>query len=170
VARVVERGNDAEMQLRNLMTNERLRAVDMSDALATVQLFHALRAGEIVAMQGDRVYRGSGMTVPFFGRPARFPTGPFALARAAGVPVVPGLVVRTGWLRYRLVVGQPLLLDPSQPQDVALRHALMHAVAFLEAHLRRWDSQWLNFFEFWSRTPVAPASAPTRGQCEDLPR
>ena len=57
VARVVEPGNQAEATLRDLMVNERLRVVDMADPLATVRAAHALRAGEIVAMQGDRVFR-----------------------------------------------------------------------------------------------------------------
>jgi phosphatidylinositol dimannoside acyltransferase len=155
VARVVERGNDAEMQLRNLMTNDRLRVVDLSEPIAAVELLYALRAGEIVAMQGDRVYRGVGVLVPFFGRPTPFPAGPFHLAHAAGVPVVPGLVIRTGWLRYRMVVGPPLRLDPSQPRDVAVLEALTKAVSFLEDHLRGWPSQWLNFFEIW---PIATRS------------
>ena len=71
-------------------------------------------------MQGDRVFRGAGASVTFFGRPTRFPAGPFHLAYAAGVPVVPGLVVRTGWLRYRMIVGPPMRLDASEPADVAV--------------------------------------------------
>ena len=38
VARVVEPGNPAEAQLRDLMVNERLRVVDLTDPLATVVL------------------------------------------------------------------------------------------------------------------------------------
>jgi predicted LPLAT superfamily acyltransferase len=154
VARVVEQGNSAEARLRDLMVNERLRVVDLSDPLAIVQLLHALRAGEIVAMQGDRVFGGSGLSVPFFGRPTRFPVGPFHLAYAAGVPVLPGLVVRTGWLRYRMAIGPRIDLDPSEPRDEAVSRGLAQAVAFLEAHLRRWPDQWLNFYDFW------PAAAP----------
>ena len=174
VARVVEHGNQAERQLRDLMTNERLRPVDVSDPVAAVQLLHALRAGEIVAMQGDRVFRGAGTTVTFFGRPTRFPAGPFHLAHAAGVPVVPGLVVRTGWLRYRMIVGPPLLLDPTE----SIPQALTRAVAFLEDHLRRWPSQWLNFFDFWpaslradaaAETPIGPLVPNAPASCEDRP-
>jgi phosphatidylinositol dimannoside acyltransferase len=165
VARVVERGNDAEMRLRNLMTNDRLRAVDLSDPAAVVELLHVLRAGEIVAMQGDRVYRGKGVQVPFFGRPTPFPPGPFHLAYAAGVPVVPGLVIRTGWLRYRMVVSPPIELDRSQPRDAAVAAALSTAVSFLEGHLRAWPSQWLNFFEIW---PAAARAGDTT-DLADLP-
>ena len=181
VARVVEPGNPAEAWLRDLMANERLRVVDLSDPVATVQLLHALRAGEIVAMQGDRVFRGAGAGVTFFGRPARFPVGPFHLARAAGVPVLPGLVVRTGWLRYRMIVGSPLHLDASEPRDVAVLGALEQAVAFLEEHLRRWHGQWLNFYDFWPPAPPsealaqAPPAPPVRtvaarrASCPDAP-
>jgi predicted LPLAT superfamily acyltransferase len=178
VARVVEPGNQAEAQLRDLMVNERLRVVDLSDPLATVQLLHALRAGEIVAMQGDRVFRGTGAGVTFFGRPTRFPVGPFHLAYAAGVPVVPGLVVRTGWLRYRMIVGPPLLLDTSEPRDVAVMGALRQAVSFLEAHLQRWHTQWLNFYEFWptstgsetvSPAPPVPPVPERTASCPDMP-
>lgn len=178
VARVVEPGNPAEDQLRDLMASERLRVVDVSDPLATVELLSALREGEIVAMQGDRVFRGIGVSVPFFGRPTRFPPGPFHLARAAGAPVVPGFVVRTGWLRYRMVVGPPLRLDPSAPRDAAVRDALARAVCSLEAHLRRWPGQWLNFYDFWpaagpERAPHAvstPSLSERAASCPDTPR
>ena len=175
VARVVERDNPAERQLRDLMTNERLTAIDLSDPLASIQLLHALRAGEIVAMQGDRVFRGKGLVTPFFGRPTAFPPGPFYLAHAAGVAVVPGVVLRTGWLRYRMIVGEPLPLDHAKDRDAAVGEALASGVSFLEAHLRRWHSQWLNFYDFWPADrvePAAPEPAPDgagspRASCTD---
>jgi len=177
VARVVEPGNPAETTLRDLMVSERLRVVDMADPLATVTLLGALRAGEIVAMQGDRVFRGAGVEVPFFGRPAHFPVGPFHVARAAGVPVVPGLVVRTGWLRYRMVVAPAIHLDASEPAAAAVQAGLEQAVSFLEAHLRRWPSQWLNFYDFWQATAhaaaapprAAPAVSTRSAPCQDAP-
>ena len=178
VARVVEPGNPAEAQLRDLMVNERLRIVDLTDPLATVSLLRALRAGEIVAMQGDRVFRSAGASVTFFGRPTRFPVGPFHLAYAAGVAVVPGLVVRTGWLRYRMVVGEPIRLDPSGPADVEVQRALERAVCFLEGHLRRWHTQWLNFYDFWpapprpeplAQAPPAPPVSTRSAPCPDAP-
>lgn len=162
VARVVEPNNLAERQLRDLMTNERLRAVDLLDPTAVLQLLSALRAGDIVAMQGDRLLHGSGVTVPFFGRPTRFPTGPFHVALAAGVPVVPGIVVRTGWLRYRMMVAQPLWMDSGQPRDESIKQAVTGATAFLEARLREYPQQWLNFFDIWP----ADASHPVQQKCE----
>ena len=34
---------------------------------------------------------------------------------------------------------------------MAVPRALEQAVSFLEAHLQRWPSQWLNFYDFWPR-------------------
>ena len=147
VARVVERGNPSEMMLRDLMANERLRIVQLNDdPLAVVELLGALRAGEIVAMQGDRTYGPNHAPVPFFGSPVNFPLGPFVLSRASGAPVLPGIVVRQSWLRYRVIVGEPISPgDREQP----LTTALEQAVGFLETNLRRYHRQWLNFYSFW---------------------
>jgi predicted LPLAT superfamily acyltransferase len=150
VARLVEAGNPAEAMLRDLMVNPNLRIVDLNDPLASIQLLCALRRNEIVAMQGDRVYQtGSVVELPFFGRPARFPPGPFHLANVSGAPLLPGLVVRTGWLRYRVVMGEPISVDRTLDRDEWVRLALARAVAFLEGQLRRWHHQWLNFYDFW---------------------
>ncbi len=157
VARVVEAGNPAERQLRDLMTNERLRAVDLLEPTAVLELLAELRAGNIVAMQGDRLLHGNGVTVPFFGRPTRFPAGPFHVAHAAGASVVPGIVVRTGWLRYRMMVAPPLRMDPERPRDESIRQALVEATSFLEARLRDHPQQWLNFFDFWPADRTGPA-------------
>jgi KDO2-lipid IV(A) lauroyltransferase len=162
VARVVEAGNPAERQLRDLMTNERLRAVDLLEPTAVLELLAALRAGDIVAMQGDRLLHGSGVTVPFFGRPTRFPAGPFHVALAGGAPVIPGIVVRTGWLRYKMMVAQPLWMDPGQPRDESIRQAMTAATAFLEARLRDYPQQWLNFFDIWPEE----ASSSVQQTCE----
>jgi predicted LPLAT superfamily acyltransferase len=160
VARVVEAGNPAERHLRALMTNDRLRAVDLLDPSAILQLLAALRAGDIVAMQGDRVLNGPGVRLPFFGRPTPFPPGPFHVALAARVPIVPGIVIRTGWLRYRMLVAPAVTVQPSLPRDVAIEQAMREAVAFLETCLRQHSHQWLNFFDIWPERRPEPTQQP----------
>jgi len=166
VARVVE-DKPAEITLRNLMASERLKIVDMSEGVpATIELLQALRRNEIVAMQGDRVYQRHGADVPFFSQPTSFPLGPFLLSQVSGAPVLPGFVIRQGWLRYRALMGDPIPPVPSQVAsqvksqvtsgdgngDAALQEALGQAVRFLEKTLTSHYDQWMNFFEFW---PVA---------------
>ena len=150
VARVVE-DNPAESMLRELMTNDRLRIVDVSQGVgATIELLQALRRNEIVAMQGDRIYQEGFCTkLPFFGREAAFPLGPFFLSLVAGCPLLPGFVVRERWLRYRVVMGEPIRPVDTGNREADLQAGLTQAVGFLETTLKTFNQQWLNFFEFW---------------------
>jgi lauroyl/myristoyl acyltransferase len=153
IARVVE-DNPAEITLRNLMASERLKIVDLRNgAQATIELLQALRQNEVVAMQGDRVYQRHSADVWFFSEPTPFPLGPFLLSQVSGAPVLPGFVVRQGWLRYRALVGDPILPVPSVAAsgdtDAGLQEALCQAVRFLEKTLMTHYDQWMNFFDFW---------------------
>ena len=163
VARVVE-DKPAEILLRNLMASERLKIVDLKAGVpATIELLQALRRNEIVAMQGDRVYQRHSAEVPFFSQPASFPLGPFLLSQVSGAPVIPGFVIRRGWLRYHALMGDPIQPasqvsqvtpqnesdDGLSDRDAGLREALSHAVRFLEKTLTTHYDQWMNFFDFW---------------------
>jgi predicted LPLAT superfamily acyltransferase len=156
VARVVE-DKPAEIMLRNLMTSERLRTVDLKGGVpATIELLQALRRNEIVAIQGDRVYQRHTFDVPFFSQPTSFPLGPFLLSQVSGAPVLPVFVIRRGWLRYQVLMGDLIAAVPSRvtcgDQDAGLYEAMCQAVRFLEKTLTTHYDQWMNYFDFW---PVA---------------
>jgi KDO2-lipid IV(A) lauroyltransferase len=150
VARVVE-DKPAEKMLRDLMSNDRLRIVDLrGGARATIDLLQALRRNEIVAIQGDRVYHERHASeVSFFGSQAAFPLGPFVLSQVSGAPVLPGFVVRDGWLRYRVLLGEPILPGSTGSREEDQRAGLREAVRFLEEQLANYYDQWVNFFDFW---------------------
>jgi KDO2-lipid IV(A) lauroyltransferase len=151
VVRAVEHGNPAEMILREMKTNDRRRIVSMDeDALAPLELLRALRHNEIVAIQGDRPYRGRSAAVPFFGRDASFPLGPFFLSYVSGAPVLPGVVVREGWLRYRVVMGEAIEPARTGDRDRDLVSALRQATRFLEAVIEKNHCQWFTFYRYWS--------------------
>ena len=157
VARVVE-DNPAEITLRNLMASERLKTVDLKGGVsATLELLQALRRNEIVAIQGDRVYQRHTFDVPFFSRPTSFPLGPFLLSQVSGAPVLPVFVIRRGWLRYQVLMGDLIPPAPSRDKcddrDAGLYEATCQAVSFLEKTLTTHYDQWMNYFDFW---PVAP--------------
>jgi len=154
VARVVE-DKPAERLLRDRMSNERLRIVNLrGGARATIELLQALGRNEIVAIQGDRVYHAHhSAEVMFFAAPAEFPLGPFLLSQVSGAPVLPGFVVRRGWLRYRVLLGEPILPASAGNRDEDQRSGLRQAVRFLETQLTNYYDQWVNFFDFW---PVPP--------------
>jgi predicted LPLAT superfamily acyltransferase len=160
VARVVEKEKPAEVTLRDLMSNERLQIVELNhDRLASVRLLHALRENEIVAIQGDRLYHAHWAPAQFLGVEMRFPLGPFILAYINGSPILPGFVVREKWLRYRVIMGEPIMVAHTDDRDRDLQAALQQAVAFLEKNLRAYNHQWLNFFDVWA-TQISPGASP----------
>lgn len=128
-----------------------VRFVTRRDPTSVLPLVGALRRGEVVALQGDRGLGNRGdVAMPFFGSPAPFPLGPFVLARAAGVSVVPSFCVLERDRRYTIAVGAPIAVTDGD--EVA---ALAAWVAALEGAVRAHPEQWFNFFDVWS---VPPAS------------
>jgi lauroyl/myristoyl acyltransferase len=122
-----------------------LRFVSRSHAAVSVGLLAALRRGEVVALQGDRALGGRGdVLVPFCGRLAPFPLGPFVLARAAGVPIVPSFCVLGADRRYRLRLHDPLTVTDGREEE-----ALRRWVAVLEDAVRAHFTQWFNFYDVW---------------------
>jgi len=157
VARVVE-DNPAEVTLRNLMASERIKAVDLKQGIpATIELLAALRRNEIVAIQGDRVYQRRTFDVPFFSQITRFPLGPFLLSQVSGAPLLPAFAIRRGWMRYQVLMGDPIeaVAAPVKRGDdeADLYEAMSRAVRFLERTLAEHCDQWMNYFDFW---PAAP--------------
>ena len=111
-----------------------------------VQLLMALRRGAIVAVQADRVTgHRSDVAVPFFGTPARFPGGPFTLAAAAQVPVLPCFCVLRPDHQYDIYVDPTITVSRGH-EDVAVREM----VRVLEHYITRAPDQWFNFYDFWN--------------------
>lgn len=120
-----------------------------------VNLLDSLRRGEIVALQGDRP-RAGGRTaeVSLFGRPFHLPIGPAALARAAGVPLVPVFVFREARRGYRCVVRPAVHVAQSADRRRDLEEALERFAADLEAAIRRDPHQWFCFRALWAERSV----------------
>jgi predicted LPLAT superfamily acyltransferase len=118
-----------------------------------LDLMHALQRGEVIAIQGDRVTPGiSTLPATLFGKPARFPAGPFALAMAARVPVFPLFIVRLGRRRYRLIVGKPFEVPRSRDRAESFQHALAEWTSVLETVARGAWFQWFAFEPFAQET------------------
>jgi KDO2-lipid IV(A) lauroyltransferase len=124
-----------------------------------MDLLDALRRGEVVALQGDRP-RSGGRTVEvdLLGRPFALPVGPAALARAAGVPIVPVFVLREGRLRYRCILRPAIHVAQSGDRQGDLREALGRFTADLEAVIRRQPHQWFCFRRLWPTGSVIKSS------------
>ncbi|NLE66782.1 MAG: hypothetical protein GX608_05095 [Lentisphaerae bacterium] len=133
------------------MSNKAFRFLPVEGSpLDTIALLAALRRNEIVAVHGDRATGDDTLERPFLGRPARFPTGAYRLAAAAGAPVVQGFSVRERLRCYRFM-AYPAMTPPPDPaeRDAFIGGCIGSYVERLEALVRRYPFQWYNFYPFW---------------------
>ncbi len=108
-----------------------------------------LRAGGVVALVADRDIQGTGVCVPFAGRSARMPRGPWDLARRTGATVLPVLTRRSGRDSFRVAVHEPFKVASTADRKADVREAATRWAALLESHIRRDPGQWTVLEDFW---------------------
>jgi lauroyl/myristoyl acyltransferase len=120
-------------------------------AALAFELMAALQAGEIVAIQGDRVTGTiASVSSQLFGRPTLLPSGPFALAMATGTPIFPLFVIRLGRRRYRLLTCAPISVErTTRDRDADLRRGVTAWSETLERVIREHWYQWYTFEPFY---------------------
>jgi KDO2-lipid IV(A) lauroyltransferase len=115
----------------------------------TLALRPTLAAGGVVCMQLDRPLGEAYATLPFAGGAARFATGPAALARLTGAPLVPAFLVMGPGAEVHVHVEEPISVRRTRDRDADLGAATRAAVARYEHHARAVPLQWFNFYDFW---------------------
>jgi phosphatidylinositol dimannoside acyltransferase len=118
------------------------------DPFAMAEIVRALRSGEVLMMMADIAWDSRTIEVPFFGRPAKFPIGPFRLARLAEALIFPAFCTWKRRLDYAATLGDPIELRGDDP-DRAERDAAGRFAAVLEREVAAHLTQWLNFTPVW---------------------
>jgi predicted LPLAT superfamily acyltransferase len=141
--------------------------IQIGDVQSMLRAHEAVASGAIVGVLADRAPAGSRqITVPFFGRPAGFPAGPFVLAASLGAPVLLFSGVRTGHRRYAVTFepfAEKMVLRRATRQ-ADLFAAVSRYAAWLEGACRAHPFNWFNFYPFWERAPHAPTQARPQGE------
>jgi lauroyl/myristoyl acyltransferase len=129
-----------------------------------LELLDALRAGELVALQGDRP-RSAGQVhrARVFGRELPMPIGPAALARAAELPLLPVFAYRLGRLRTLLVFGEPIEVRRDGQNRADCAAALDELARAIECAIARAPHQWFCFraLDAWSESAGDPRAVRT---------
>ena len=123
-------------------------------ALLSFDLLKALRDGEIVSIQGDRVEGDvAQVTARLFGAEVRMPNGPFVLSFVAGVPIYPLFITRSGCRSYQIIVREPIQLRrDSGTREEEIDRGLAQWCAVLEEIIADRCDQWFAF------TPIFPTT------------
>ncbi|PYL54273.1 MAG: hypothetical protein DMF29_06585 [Verrucomicrobia bacterium] len=110
-------------------------------------LLNALRNGEIISIQGDRVVgQVSRAPVKFFDREVFMPNGPFVLSLVSETPIYPLFVVRTGYRKYKIIAREPIVcLRGNASRDEVIAEAMQNWGQVLEEIVRCYWPQWFAF-------------------------
>ncbi len=125
----------------------------LADLATTTRLVAALRRGELVALQADRPQaRARQVEATLFGRPLAFPAGPAALARAAGVDIIPAFVFRTERQQLDVIFRPPISVPRGTDSAAELARATQRIASEIEWAIRRHPHQWFCFRDLWPPT------------------
>lgn len=107
-----------------------------------------LRSGGVLGLLFDQRITEGGLSVPFFGRPARTTGLPALLALRVGCPVHP---VHSYRENGRLIIECAPALDiaPGPPTEDNLRSVMGQMTKVVEGWIRRHPSQWLWIHNRW---------------------
>ncbi|KWR74655.1 LpxL/LpxP family acyltransferase [Cupriavidus sp. IDO] len=140
-----------------------LYQVDEISPATAQELADKVRAGEFVAIAGDRApaHGGRAVSVPFLGAPARFPVGPYVLAALMECPLFAMGCIRHGdghLLRFTELAREVKL--PRGSREQALTGYATSYANWLAELLVMSPYDWFNFYDFWA----APDAQPGRGR------
>lgn len=135
---------------------------------------HALERGDLVGMLCDRDLGGEAVRrVPFLGREAAFPTGPFRLAAMLKRPLVLMVGLYRGGNRYEVhfeslgdFSPEAPAADPALPVAARVDAVIDAYVARLEHHCRQAPYNWFNFYDYWSEHPDHAPHGPDATQAD----
>ena len=110
-------------------------------------LLSALRNGEIISVQGDRVVGGLARApVKFFNRQVLLPNGPFVLSFVSEMPIYPLFIVRTGYRKYKIIAREPITcFRENGSRDEIIADAMQRWSQVLEEVVRCYWPQWFAF-------------------------
>ena len=106
------------------------------------KVLEALDANEMVVTAIDRDMLGTGLEVEFFGRPARIPEGPAAIALKRGTPLLPVCVLRNPDDTYQAIGSPPIFAEPTGDHQADVRRVTKKLVRHLEEIIRAHPKQW----------------------------
>lgn len=114
-------------------------------------LFRTLARNDCVAMLSDIAADGlQAAQVPFFGRPAPFPTGPARLSRRTGASILVVSSVRLPDKTYRVEAQPPLRADPDKADLEDIRDLTAAMAAGFERVVAAYPEQWYPFHPIWN--------------------
>ncbi len=150
---------DAEHQrikelLGDVLKEKKINIIPIMDDMShIVRIREALDNNELICIHGDRFIEGvKTLTVPFLGKDARFPQGPFILPARFGVPVTFVFAMKERARHYHFYATKPVVPQSAgnpKSREHSVRELIGKYTETLEMMLNRYPLQWFNYYDFW---------------------
>jgi len=135
--------------MEEVIGKKRFNIIPIAQDLSHIYLMgEALMRGETICMHGDRFLPGNRTKmIPFMGKEAAFPLGPFQLIKALKAPYTFVYGVKTGSKHYDFYCR-----PHRESSQFANIDEMMHDyVADLEGMVKKHPEQWFNYYDFWGK-------------------
>jgi predicted LPLAT superfamily acyltransferase len=142
--------------MNKVMKEKRIKIIAINEETKShiIELHTAFSNNELVVMHGDRYREGAKtLTTSFFGRPAKFPAGPFIMAAKFGVPLAIVFAVKINSTTYEFTCAEPILVTKTRGDaqlEKTCSELLEKYVSELEKKVREVPHQWFNYYDFWA--------------------
>lgn len=139
--------NEIKEYLESVSQKSSLKHIIVKDDMSHIfDINTALNNNELICFTGDRYFEGTKtIQADFLGQKATFPIGPFLIASRLKVPVVFVYVMKEPNLHYHLYAREAVV----KHRDV--QGLLETYVSNLESMIKKYPTQWFNYFDFWEK-------------------
>ena len=146
---------EVKQYMDGVMTKKKINiiAIDEETKSHIIELHKAFSNNELVVMHGDRYREGAKtLTANFFGRPAKFPAGPFIMAAKFGVPLCIVFAIKINKFTYEFSTLKPIQVQRvrgDKDLELVCHNLLQQYVNELEVMVKAYPHQWFNYYDFW---------------------
>lgn len=146
---------DVKQYMDGVMKEKKINIIAINEETKShiIELHKAFSNNELVVMHGDRYREGAKtLTTNFFGRPAKFPAGPFIMAAKFGVPLCIVFAVKTDKHTYQFSTEKPIQVERVRGEaqlDKVCQELLEKYVIEVEKMVKAYPHQWFNYYDFW---------------------
>ena len=114
------------------------------------EMFRMMKEGWIVGLLADQdTSRHDGIVLDFFGQPTNCVPGPAAMARSAGIGIVPGYITRKKDGTHKLIFHAPIDVPRTKDKRADIRVAQQAVNRVLEQHIREHPEEWFWLHDRW---------------------
>ena len=140
--------------LQNVTGERTANIIVIKDDLSHIYAINeALKNNEIVCMHADRFLEGNRVIeIPFLGKKACFPAGPFIVAAQFKTPVCFVFAMKESTTHYHFYSSEIRSYDFSDKNET-IRKMLLEFAAGMEEKVRTYPEQWYNYYDFWAQAP-----------------